>query len=172
MSRPNLKIAGIEIPFQVYPASQRYADLGGATLLRALDGSGIPQQHWRKRSTLIEGSGWAPPALEGLAWMVPFQIACIQPVGITSVGVEVALPAVRRADLPVNEYAHAVVDGRLVDVAVSVAGDLATCAVVAGASAYIVYYYPLLTVVAPRGIESRLDLASAVYGWSLEAEEV
>lgn len=172
MSLPVLKIAGIDIPLEVFPLRQEYGRVdGGSTPHRMLDGSLLRQTHWTKLSTRIAGAGWMPPALAGVDWSVPVEIACVQPRAIHSATVNATLPAARRSDLAENVYATALVSGRLVETPVSVLGNAATATAVAGASGYQFYYYPLLNFDSAGVVES-LDMSGAEFGWTIEAEEV
>ncbi|MEN6539425.1 MAG: hypothetical protein ABFC67_07440 [Mizugakiibacter sp.] len=172
MSLPALKIAGIEIPQDVWPMRQSYSKVnGGSTPHRMMNGAALKQQHWRKLSTTIQGEGWAPPALAGVDWSVPVEIQCVQPRSIHSATTSATLPAARRSDLAVNVWATALVNGRVVDTPVSVVGDVATATTVAGASAYQFYYYPKLMFYSDGPTED-LDMERAAYPWQLTAEEV
>lgn len=171
MSLPALKIAGIEIPQDVWPSSQTYGQIEGATVHRMLDGSALKQQHWRKLSVRIAGDGWAPAALAGVDWSAAVEIQCIAPRAIHSATVNATLPAARRSDLAENVWATAIVAGRLVETSVSVLVNAATATAVAGATSYQFYYYPKLSCYSSGPSES-LDVSGAAYGWTLEAEEV
>lgn len=172
MIAPKLIIGGVEIALQTFPASQSYSRVdGGSVLHRALNGAGLPQEHWSKLATSIAGDGWAPPALAGVIWSAAVEIACIQPRAISSATVNATLPAAHRSDLAVNVYCRAVVAGELVETPVAVVTNAATATAVAGATSYQFYYYPKLSCWS-RGPTESLDLAGAAYAWSLEAEEV
>lgn len=171
MIAPLLKIAGVEVALHTFPTAQTYDVLEGATLHRKLNGAGAKQTHWRKLATQISGDGWAPVALAGVDWTVPIEIACIQPRSIHSATTSATLPAARRSDLTTNVYAVAVVNGELVETAVSVAVNLATATAVPGATSYQFWYYPKLNFYSSGPSES-LDLSGAAYAWELSAEEV
>lgn len=171
MIAPKLIIAGVSIPIEVFPATQEYSVLEGATVHRMLSGAALKQQHWRKMSTQITGDGWAPPALAGVDWSAAVEVSCIAPRAIHSAANTATLPAARRSDLAVNVYAHAVVNGELAATPVSVVGNAATATAVSGASAYQFCYYPKFNAYSSGPSES-LDLAGAAYGWSITLEEV
>lgn len=171
-SLPTLIIAGVEVARQTFPITQSYRRVdGGSTLHRKLNGAGAPQSHWTKLAISLAGDGWAPLALAGVDWSGAVEISCIQPRSISSATVNATLPAARRADLTTNFYCRAVVAGELVETPVSVLVNAATATAVAGASSYQFYYYPKLSCWSRGPVES-LDLSDAVYGWSLEAEEI
>ncbi|MCK9386075.1 MAG: hypothetical protein M0Q15_15810 [Nevskia sp.] len=171
MSVPTLKIAGVEIALQTFPAAQSYGPLEGATVHRMLNGAAVKQQHWRKLTTTISGDGWAPTALAGVDWSAPVEILCMQPRALHSATVNATLPAARRSDLVVNVIALAVVGNELVPTPVSVLVNAATATAVAGATSYQFMYYPKLSCYS-SGPEESLDTAGAAYAWSLEAEEI
>lgn len=170
MSVPALKIAGVEISLNEFPAQQGYKDLGGLTLRRMANGAALAQQHWRKLAISISGNGWAPPALKGIDWSAPVVVSCIAPRSVASATVNATLPAARRSDAA--PYATALVDGKLVATLMSLVGDAATATAVSGASSYRFFYYPQLSCYALNGVEETLDIAGAAFSWSIEAEEV
>lgn len=171
MSLPALKIAGIEIPQDVWPMSQAYDRVnGGSTVHRMLNGAGLKQQQWRKLFTTIRGNGWAPPALAGVDWSVPVEIQCVQPRAVNSGTTSATLPAARRSDLAVNVWATALVAGRVVATPVSMAGDVATATAVTGASGYQFYYFPKLSCYSD-GATEEVDMERAAYSWQIVAEE-
>ena len=171
MSLPTLKIGGVEISLQTFPASQSYRLIEGATTHRMMDGTGYKQQHWQKLATTISGDGWAPAPLAGVDWSASVEILCIQPRAIHSATVNATLPAARRSDLSVNVWAYALVGNELVSTPVSVATDAATATAVAGATGYVFNYYPKLSCYSSGATED-LDATRAAYGWSIEAEEI
>lgn len=171
MSVPSLKIAGVEFALQTFPVSQAYRALEGATVHRMMDGVGRKQQHWRKLATSISGDGWAPSALAGIDWSAAIEILCVAPRAIHSATVSATLPAARRTDFSDAVLCRAIVAGELVATPVSVVGNTATATAVAGATGYQFMYYPKLSCYSSGPSES-LDLSGAVYGWTIEAEEV
>lgn len=171
MGIPVLKIAGIEVALQTFADGQTYGALEGATVHRMLNGAALKQQHWRKLTTTIRGSGWAPLALAGVDWSQPVEILCIQPRAIHSATVSATLPAARRTDFADAVLARAIVGGELVATSVNVVGNAATATVVGGASGYQFMYYPKLNFYSSGPSES-LDLGGGEFGWQIEAEEI
>lgn len=172
MDLPILKIAGVEISLQTFAVSQTYRRVdGGSVLHRMLNGAGVAQEHWSKLATSIAGEGWAPAALAGVDWSAPVEILCVQPRAIHSATVTATLPAARRSDLTVNVYAMAVVGNKLVATPVNMVTNTATATAVTGATGYQFMYFPKLSCWS-RGPVEPLDMTSASYGWTLEAEEV
>lgn len=170
MNAHDLIIGGLRIGFDAgYGLIQDYETIGGSSVLRMLDGTGIKQTHWQKLRTRISGRGRYPPGLDGLDYSTSMQIACAAPRSLTSASNVFTLPAARRSDWPPAGYA--IVDGRVIRVAVSVVSNTATVATTAGADAYQVIYWPMLTVLAspPQITFDARNPAQSI--WSLEAEE-
>lgn len=170
MSLPSLKIAGVEFSVQTFPAVQTYDQIEGATLHRFRDGAALKQQHWRKISTTLSGSGWMSPALAGVDWSQPVEIHCISPRTINSATASAVLPAARRSDFTGAVFCHAVVAGALISTPVVVSTNTATATAVAGATAYQFSYYPKLSFYS-SGPQEELDIESATYAWQLTGEE-
>lgn len=150
--------------------SQRYEPIGGFSRLRMANGAGVRQEHWRRVRTTITGRGWTPAALAAVDWTEPVTIGCIAPKAIRTSSLIVALPAARRLDLV--PYVWAVLsNGQCADAACSIVGDTLTITAVAAASAYLVHYWPVLTVWCDGPVED-VDVSGAVTSWQLTAEEV
>jgi len=171
MSLPRLFVAGVEIATQSFPFKQTYRMVGGATTHRMLNGAGIKQTHWTKLATTISGDGIVPPGLAAVDWSVPIEIRCVAPRSITSTTTSATLPAARRSDFANAVKACAIVGGNLRPTTVSVAGDVATAAAVAGASGYQFAYFPKLYFHSD-GVEESANVAESDFGWSLMAEEI
>lgn len=171
MAVPTLKIGGVEFALQTWPATQSYPPLEGATLHRMLNGAGVKQTHWRKLTTTISGTGWAPAALDGIDWSAAVEIACIKPRTIHSATVAATLPAARRSDFADAVLARAIVGGNLVPTPVNVLVNTATATAVAGATGYQFMYYPKANFYSAGPTED-LDVETGVYSWTLTAEEV
>ena len=173
MSRrqPDLSVDGVRLPMQVAgEISQDYEFFGGYSLLRLGAGAAVHQEVWRKTRTTLSASGLVPPGLAALDWSTAHVLGCVAPRSAQSVGPVIALPAERRPDAP--PYGFAVdASGLLRPVAVSVAGDVATLAPLAGAVSYQLLWYPLLTVRCPAGPRVSYDAAGAVASWELVCEE-
>lgn len=174
MSRkqPDLTINGLVLPAHaVGKIVQEYSPIGGFSTMRLGAGTAIRQARWRKLATTLSASGLIPPGTAAINWDLPVVLGCVEPRSIQSVSPVITLPAARRSDAA--PYALAVADDgrKLRATPVSVAGDVATLDVIAGASAYLVYYYPLLTVLSD-GPTERFDAQECISGWDLQAEEV
>lgn len=166
-----LKIGAYEMPvYAALDAEQRYEPIGGEVILRAASGRGILQRTWKKTRIVTSGTGWLPSGLQALDFDVPHLVACIAaetvPAGVVSR--QAILPAGRRSDAGHHPYGLAQLgNGQTIPSPVSLAGDLATVAEVAGAVGYQVGYYPLINcwLLQPTrsGPEPR---------WEIVAEEV
>lgn len=153
---------------------QQYEPLGGDTILRAGTGRGIKQSTWRRLRVRTSGSGWLPAGLEALDLDVQHVMKCIAPRRLLAdfATRQATLPADRRSDTGFTPYAVAELSGgRLVDVGMTLVGDVATAASTPGANAYHIHYFPQLTVwlMAPQ---SSGNAGDASHGWELIAEEV
>ncbi len=166
-----LKIGTFELPvYAAFDASQRYEPLGGEGILRAVSGRGILQRTWRKTRVVTSGGGWVPSGLQSLDFDAQHAVACITPETIPANPAtrQATLPATRRADAGHLPYGLAQLPGgQTVAADVTLAGDVATVAAVAGATAYQVGYYPLLTCWILRPTRSGPEPQ-----WELIAEEV
>lgn len=153
---------------------QNYEQLGGQGILRAVSGRGIKQRTFNKLRVRTSGSGWMPSGLEEIDQDAQHVMKCIAPrrVRANFSTRQAPLPTARRSDSGFTPFAVAeLAGGRLVDCAVTMAGDVATAAAVSGALAYHVNYYPQLTVYVLSPTTSG-NAGDASYGWELIAEEV
>lgn len=165
----NIKIDSIEIGFDAANTlNQTYEDLGGRSLRRKLDGTAHLQTAWSKVRTVITGQGDVPEGLDGLDYTTTHTLYCAAPRSIASASNVITLPATRRSDWAPHGYA--IVDGRQVRTAVSIATNTATLTTVSGATGYVCAYYPTLTVYLdpPR---KTFAGRGPVIGWELTAEE-
>lgn len=165
------KIGAFELPaYAGFDIAQRYEEMGGETILRAVSGRGIPQRTWRKTRVVTSASGWVPSGLQSLDFDAQHAVACITPETIPANPAtrQATLPATRRADAGHLPYGLAQLPGgQTVAADVTLAGDVATVAAVAGATAYQVGYYPLLICWILRPTRSGPEPQ-----WELIAEEV
>lgn len=167
----NLIFGGVEIPqTAALDLSQTYEPLGGSSLLRMSDGSGVKMTRWTKTRTSISGAGWIPPGLDAIDYSAQIVVDCVAPRAVLSATTAATIPAARRPD--VAPWAFAIMsDGRQVPTTCSMVVDAATAGAVSGAVRYVFQYLPRLTVFAdpPR---SSYDVAAAAASWSIDAEEV
>lgn len=169
----SLQIGSVVIyDLEALDLDQQYELIGGETIQRAVSGAGLKQMTWSKLRVTTSGSGWLPPALDGLDTSVQMTLRCGIPRANPCVGLVATLPAARRADAGHLPYATAILaSGQAVRTAVALVGNTATVTAVAGAVDYRVYYYPELTVWAFRPNISG-NRSEATHRWELICEEV
>lgn len=165
-------IGGVSIPLVAgFDIAQTLDALSGRVLLRAKNGNGIIQSRWQKLATRISGAGFMPDGLDGLDLSVPVSIACGVSLSKASGSNIITIPRAFRTD---GEYAPAGVaimghDGQATPLTMD--GSEATLTVVAGATAYHVVYFPILSC-AIKSINRSLSDANAQWAWSIDAEEL
>ena len=58
-----------------------YEDIGGFTILRQMDGTGVRQQAWTKKRITLNCTGWAPTALRALNYSTTKSLTVPDPEG-------------------------------------------------------------------------------------------
>lgn len=176
MSTQNyFELGGIAIPYEAHlDISQTYDVLQASTWppIRMMDGAAKLQTAWgNKLKTTINGNGWMPAAWDGLDYTQPMLLKCAGGRVIGSQSNAISIPSARRSETFYAPHGYAIVGGKKVESPVNMAGDTATVTVVASATGYGVIYYPELTVYA-KASQTDINLATAEFGWQIEAEEV
>lgn len=167
MARPNLIVAGIEVPLEgSLRLTQNYEWIGGRSVRRTMNGSALEQRNWKKLRTTIAGGGWMPDGLASLEGAV--QIDCVATLSVTSPANLIALPTDARGD--VIHFGWAWAAGQRVTTPVAVAGRTATLTVVPGATRYMVEYWPSVVMILDPVAPSQ-DLGTRDYDWQITAEE-
>ena len=170
-----LKIGALEIAtLAALEIEQSYEPLGGEAIFRTVSGAGLKQSTWKKNRIVTAGSGWMPAGLETIDTTAQLTLACIVPRAVPAVFAtrQATLPTTRRADTGHVPWGIATrADGSTVATTASLAGNVATVAVVDGAVAYHVLYFPQYTVWASRPTSSGTR-SDASYRWELVCEEV
>jgi|GEM_PF-1019549 hypothetical protein len=169
-----LKIGSIEIPLRsALDCATAYEQIGGETILRTINGSGIRQETWKKLRATVSGSGWIPPGLDAVDSTQQQVVAFAAPLAVTCDGSRQAtLPAGRRSDSGYTPWAIALLaDGGIIDTPVAVVGDTATADAVADAIGYQAWYYPQITAWVSRPSQS-LEHQTATWSWELFVEQV
>lgn len=171
MNAHDIIIGGLRVAFDsAYQLSQTYEEIGGSTLHRMLDGSGVKQTHWSKLRTVITGAGRYPVGLESLDYSSTITIQCMAPLSLSHASNNVfTLPAARRSDWAPAGFA--IVGGRLVRTSCTVVTNTATLGTVSGAQGYQVLYWPTLTVYASRPTQQADGRTGDGRSWTLTAEE-
>lgn len=170
-----LKIGAHYVPtLAALELEQSYEPIGGESIFRTMNGTGLKQTTWRKTRVTTSGSGWLPAALETLDTTQPHVLACVTPRAVPAVFAtrQATLPAARRSDAGHTPWGIAILaDGNAVKTAATLAGDVATLTAVSGAVDYHVMYLPQLTVWASRPTDTG-NRGDATYRWELICEEV
>lgn len=178
MSAPDspiyFELGGVSLPFNAnLEIQQSYTPLIGAKWPpdRTMDGSAVRKVSYTgKLATVVSCTGWTPVGFDALDWDQPMLMKCAGPRCIQKASNVIELPLARRSESYFAPRGFAIVGGRAVASDVSLLGNDATVTTVAGASAYEVWYWPEITVLArPVRVSGQLDRAE--YQWTLEAEE-
>lgn len=170
----DLKIGSVEISrLSALDLEQSYEILGGETILRTIDGTGIKQSTWSKLRTTISGGGWLPPGLATLDVTTQQTVACFVPRAIPcDVNRQATLPTARRSDSGYTPWALAfLADGSAQETPVSIQGNVGTATDVQGAIGYQINFLPAFTAWVSRPTESG-NRGDASYRWEVVAEEV
>lgn len=171
----SLLVDGMILPqISALDVEQQYEMLATETILRAVNGRGIKQMTYGKLRVTTSGSGWLPLGLDGIDYSITHVLGCVTPKRVPAnfAARAAILPAARRSDSGFTPFGTALVGGgQAISTPVTMVGNVATCAAVAGAIDYMVSYYPAPTVWLMRPHESG-NQADASYRWELVAEEV
>lgn len=163
-------LGGVPIDPHCGPVRWREEPFGGFEEVRMMDGTAIVQEHWRRYRITASGSGTYEPVLT-LDFSQPVELWGIKPRGLTGTGLLYQLPPATQRRPDVAPWALARIGWNWVEVAMVLAGDLATVTPAPGADVYRVCWLPRFTVVMPNGVPSELDDATGRYDWSFEAKE-
>lgn len=168
-----LEIGSVAVPLWAsMEIAQTYALIGGAAVLRMMNGAAKKQTHWQRLATTISGAGNIPAGLDGLDYSQPLVIKCVAPRSITAASNVIAIPAARRSDAGHLPHGFAeTAAGVLQATPVSMAGNVATLTPVVGAARYQVLWYPQFSALSDGPREDG-DVGQARSGWQIEAEEV
>jgi len=165
-----LKIGALDIPDAAgHGWRQSYREIGTGFPFRTRNGSLIAHQRYRKLQSTISGEGWDVAGLEGLNPATAYALHCVQPMSLSSASNVITLPHSYRTDGDYTVQGLAIVSGEIVPTTVSLASQVATLGVKAGASAYIAKYYPILTGFLT--VATDLDEDSQVFNISIEFNE-
>lgn len=174
MARPRtLTIGALQIPIlEAASYSETIEKVGGFVLLRTVLGSALRQCNWVKHRISIAGGGSLPASLLEINHTVTHVLKLAAPQTIQSTSNIIAIPAARRADVPLEAYAVMDVDDFLIEAnIVSLVVNTVTITAVPGAVAYRVNYWPQFTVfVDPPG--TNVNRRESEHQWTMECEEV
>lgn len=166
-----IKIGGLEIAdIAAFDIRQSYTKLGGKSLLRTKNGTAVLQSRWQKLGATITGAGWTPDGLDGLNESIAHAVSCVAPLSVSSASSSITIPRPFRSDTDYAPQGVAIMpDGEARPTPAAIAANVATLTTVAGAVAYMVIYYPVITgyITVNRDF-SEVDQS---YSWTVEVEE-
>lgn len=170
MDLHNFKLGGVLVTFDAAnTVSQSYSTIGGISSARMGNGTLVKQTAWEKIATTLRGAGRLPHGLDGLDYSQSMTLECMAPMSKHSGINVITIPASRRTDTPPFGYAR--LKDRLVRTGLSVVINTATLEAVPGADAYVVAWYPVLTVFADA-VQSDFSGRGPELSWTINAEEV
>lgn len=151
---------------QALSYQQTYGSIGGYAIHRMMSGRAVKMTNWSKLTTTISGSGRIPPGLQALDYSQEMTLKCGASLSHMTNALSVSLPP-NRSDGIYVPYAYAWKDDAWTAADVTIGGVITP---VAGASKYLVCYFPEISVVVnPPDISH--DFGNMTTGWSLTAEE-
>lgn len=169
MAYPKIMLGGIPIVLHAGAPEQAEEAIGGETLLRMSDGTGIPMTHWQKMAGSISGQGWMPPGLDGLDYSQPLELRTTQVNSMQGTGLVYTLPSTPRPDHA--PWGMALIGNDWRPTTCNTVDGVATVTAVAGAAAYQVWWMPVYSVKAMRPPKQQSS-ASATHSWSIPWEEL
>jgi len=169
MPQPQITLGGIPLVLHAGAPELSEEAIGGETLLRMSDGTGVPMTHWQKMAGSISGQGWMPPGLDGLDYSQPMPLFSTQVNSMQGTGLVYSLPSTPRPD--VEPWAFALLGDDWRATPCSTVAGVATVTAVAGAEAYQVWWMPVYSVKAQRPPKQQSS-ASATHSWSIPWEEI
>jgi len=175
MSDLNFVLGTAEQPIaSIAGFSQTYELLAATESDRMVDGSLDTSTHWAgKLKTRISGEGWTPPVLLGLDYTSQMTLKCGAPIAAQDASNTVTIPAARRTDTGHTPVGFAIVDGKEVQTPITgIVANVATLTTVTGASSYVVWYWPEITVQVTERPTQDTATGAATHRWSFAAEEV
>lgn len=167
----NFVLGGIQIPILArLEFTQTYELIGGTVTQRMQSGKAIKQTHFNKLRTVLSGQGWMPAGLDGLDYSNPLLLKCAAPRCISNTNPQFTIPSARRTDLEFTPKGYLLLNGELLETAITIQTDIVRFDSVPNAL-YQVHYYPeILVFVDPP--QTQGNMASAEFSWSLTCEEV
>lgn len=166
MTHPRIVLGGVPIVPHAGAPTESIEPIGGYSVLRMSDGTGLKQQHWERMSGSISGEGWMPPGLAGLDYSGPLELRSTQVQNMVGAGLAFELTGTPRPD--VAPWGHALVGDQWLRTACTYVAGVATLAPVAGATLYQACWMPVLSVFCSRPAQSQ---GGGAHGWSLGWEE-
>ena len=167
----SLIIGGIEIPIRAaHSLTQSYTHAQAVARLRMSNGDLVQQSSWSgKLNTSIDADGLMPAGIHELDFLQGITIKCVADRAVSSASNVITVPTARRADYGVE--GKALVADIWQSTPVSMATDVATLTIVAGATLYQAIYWPELICFCDPPAETR-NARSGDYGWTLTGEQL
>ena len=157
--------------YEALEYSQGYENFGGNTVHRMINGAGVKQSNWNKIRTTLSGNGGVPLGFSALDYSASLTLKCGVTRSISKSTNVIVIPANRRTDAGYLPTGFKLIDGFWVSADISVVSNTATVTLDANATAYMVQYFPQITVLMDNPSES-YDWGDASSSWSITAEEV
>lgn len=166
-----IKIGALDIHFKGAGHNVRtsYSKLQAKDILRTKNGTGIMASRWEKLGVSISGSGWLPDGLDSMDEDALVDIHSTAWLSTADASNIITIPRAFRTD-SFTPKGQALVNGEMVETAVSLLGQVATLTVIPGADQYHVLYCPIITGYI-RSINRDFDEQANEWNWSIEAEE-
>lgn len=161
-----LMLGGVEIVLHAGAPELSEEAIGGETLIRMSDGTGVPMTHWQKMAGSINGQGWMPPGLDGLDYSQPLELRSTQVNNMQGPGLVYTLTSTPRPDQA--PWAFALVGNQWRSTQCNTVDGVATVTAVAGATLYQVWWMPVYSVKAQRPPKQQ----SASHSWSFTWEQL
>lgn len=174
----SFELGGAVIPIEsgYGTVKQTYAPKHTGTILLMGGGNSFKQSlagaAGKLKTTLSSSSKWAPAPLSSLDYTGQLVLKCAAIREVYGASNVVTLTPKRRTDIGYTPIGYGIVDNEMVSSPVSVNVDEVTVTPVAGATAYVVAYFPEITVFATFDEDLDTGGGSANFGWSLTCEEV
>lgn len=165
----HVTLGGLPIELHSGAPQQQYAPESGWTDVRLSQGALVRMAHWAKHAITITGSGWIGAGLDGLDYTQPLELRCTAPKSVTTPTGTATITGTPRPD--VAPWAVALVGSRWVETPVTMSGNVATCAPVAGAVMYKVSWMPLFFALCEPPAAA-FDASSATTQWTFTAREI
>lgn len=117
----------------------------------------------------VSGNGVIPPGFDGLDYRQPMYVSFSKAKSIESSSHIIVLPIKRRSDTGSTPFGKALINNHWVDVSINLVGDTATLGQPAGASKWMVYYFPKIYAFVTRPVQG--GGRGNDFNWSLTVRE-
>lgn len=141
--------------------NQNYEVIGGASVIRMMQGSALKQTNWQKLKTTLSGSGGLPFGFGILDYSKQITISCAVPRSLVKATNTFTTPTNARSDTGYEPYVLKMVEGYWLPLTSSGA-----------ASAYKQVYFPELVCFMDPPMESMDPDSNPPIAWSLTGEQI